>query len=118
MLSVPSPELVSIVWRGALKEETVVLGKFSEAGESETIGVALSPVPVRDAVCGLPVALSAMLRLPLRGPLAVGTKVMEIPQLATAATLVPQVLVCLKSPLTDTREMVRAAEPVFVSVTT
>src|SRR5882762_9349479 len=57
------------------------------------------PVPVSDTVCGLPEALSVMLRVPGRVPLAVGVKVTLTVQLEFAATLAPQLLVCAKSPL-------------------
>ena len=51
------------------------------------------PVPVRETVCGLPEALSAMDTDALRLPVAVGLKATLIVQLAPAATLAPQVLV-------------------------
>ena len=51
------------------------------------------PVPVRLAVCGLFVALSVTVKLPLRVPVAVGAKVTLIVQLAPAATLAPQLFV-------------------------
>jgi hypothetical protein len=100
----------------ALEDVTSVPGKFSEVGETETLGVVLSPIPVRDAVCGLPEALSETLRLPLRAPLAVGVKLTVIPQFAPPARLVPHVFVWLKSPLADTLKMLSAMEPVFVRV--
>jgi len=95
---------------------TSVPGKVRAVGESETLGAVLSPVPVRDAVCGLPEASSATLSVPLRAPLAVGLKVTVILQFAPAARLVPHAFVWLKSPLADTPEMLSATEPVFVSV--
>ena len=57
------------------------------------------PVPVKFTVCGLPVALSVMVRLAVRLPVAVGAKVTLIAQLAPAATELPQVVVSAKSPL-------------------
>src|SRR2546427_3476062 len=60
---------------------------------------AASPVPVRLAACGLPLALSATLNVALLVPLAVGVKVTLIVHWAPAATEVPQLLVCPKSPL-------------------
>ena len=51
------------------------------------------PVPVRLAVCGLFLALSVMVRVPFRVPVAVGLKATLIVHLAPGATLVPQVLV-------------------------
>src|ERR1700675_1695881 len=57
------------------------------------------PVPVSDTACGLPDALSVMLRVPVRVPVAVGVKVTLTVQLALTARLVPQLLLCAKSPL-------------------
>jgi hypothetical protein len=56
-------------------------------------------VPERLAVCGLLVALSVTVNVPLRAPAAVGVKVTLIVQFAPAATLAPQLLVWAKSPL-------------------
>ncbi len=74
-------------------------------------------MPLSVTWCGLPVALSVTLNVPLRVPVAVGVKVTLMVQLAPAATLVPQLFVCAKSPLVPTELMVRAPLPVFVSVT-
>jgi hypothetical protein len=57
------------------------------------------PVPVRLAVWGLLVASSVTVNVPLRVPVAVGAKVTLMMQLVPAATLVPQLFVCPKSPL-------------------
>ena len=54
---------------------------------------------MRLVLCGLFVALSVTVRVAVRVPVAVGVKVTLIVQLDAAATLVPQVLVCAKSPL-------------------
>ncbi len=56
------------------------------------------PVPERLTVCGLPLALSVMLTEAVRVPVAEGVKVTLIVQLAPAATELPHVLVCAKSP--------------------
>lgn len=58
------------------------------------------PVPLKATVCGLPVALSAIERVPVRGlfEVAVGTKVTLIVQVAFTAIVAPlHVLVCAKS---------------------
>ena len=57
------------------------------------------PVPVRLAVCGLSVASSATVSVPLRVPVAVGANVTLIVQLDPAPRLEPQLFVCPKSPL-------------------
>ena len=61
--------------------------------------VGITPVPVREAVCGLFAALSVMVSVPLRVPLAVGVNVILTVQVVLGARLVPQLLVCPKSPL-------------------
>jgi len=58
-----------------------------------------------------------MLRVPDLAPPALGLKVTEIVQLEPAETLVPQVLVWEKSPLSVMLDTVRGALPVFVSKT-
>jgi hypothetical protein len=65
--------------------------------------------------------LSVMVIAPDRGPVPAGVKVTLIVQFALAATLLPQVLVCAKSPafVPDTATLVtlNAALPVFDRVT-
>ena len=66
-------------------------------------------------------ALSATLSVALRVPVAAGVKVTLIVQLEPAATLDPQVLVCVKSPAlvpeTETLVTLNAAFPLLVRVT-
>jgi len=62
-------------------------------------------------------ALSEMLRVPVRVPAAVGSKVTEMEQLAPAPTLLPQVSVWEKSPFAVMPEIVSEVLPVLVSVT-
>ena len=78
---------------------TVTLPKVSEEGVTLAIVVALAPVPVSDAVCGLPLALSVTVSVAVRVAVAVGVKVTLMLQIRATARLVPQVLVCEKSPL-------------------
>ena len=59
----------------------------------DKLTIAAIPVPVRLIVCGLPDALSVMLTLPVRVPVAVGVKVTLMLQLPPAATDAPQVFV-------------------------
>jgi hypothetical protein len=49
--------------------------------------------------------------------MAVGVNVTAIPQLAPAASKLPQLFVCEKSPLVAIPEMVSGAVPVFESAT-
>ena len=79
------------------------------------------PVPERVTDCGLPVALSVRVRAAVRDPLAAGVKVTLIVQLAPAATLAPQLLVCAKSlgfvPVMAILVMLKVALPVLFRVT-
>jgi hypothetical protein len=77
-----------------------------------------SPLPVRVTVCGLPAALSVIVRVPVRVPLTVGSKKTPMAQLAPAAKVLPQAFNGAKSlELVATFVIVSAAVPVFVSVT-
>ena len=60
---------------------------------------AVVPVPERLVVCGLLLALSLTVRVPLRAPTTVGVKVTLTVHLPLLASELPQVLVWAKSPL-------------------
>jgi len=75
------------------------------------------PVPLSAIMCGLPVALSKMLRVPVLVPGARGLKVTARAQIAPALTVVPQVLVWEKSPLTVMLEIASEALPALPSMT-
>src|SRR5256712_666884 len=96
-LSAALPVLFSVTVCAALVVFTSWLANVKLVGERLTRGAV--PVPVRLTMCGLPAALSVMVIAPVRVPVAVGVKVTLMVQLAPAATEVPQVLVCAKSPL-------------------
>ena len=89
--------------------------KINEAGERLTTGAV--PVPVRLTVWVAGLALSVMVKEPLREPLAVGVKVTLRVQLALAARLEPQVLLWKKSSLSVMLVMLRVALPVLLRVT-
>ena len=85
---------------------------------------AFVPVPVSGTVCGLPAALSVMVKVPARAPSAVGVNVTLILQFAPAASVagligqaVAPVLVSAKSPEAAMVLIVRGPVPVSVSVT-
>ena len=65
--------------------------------EGETPANEVVPVPERLTVCGLPVALSAILTIAARSPDVVGLKVTLIVQLEPAPKLDPQLLLWTKS---------------------
>jgi hypothetical protein len=75
------------------------------------------PVPVKATLWGEPLALSVMVRAPVRLPAAVGVKVTEIAQFASAARLDSQVFVSAKSPDAMMELMESEADPEFVSIT-
>lgn len=75
------------------------------------------PVPVKATLWGEPLALSVMVRTPVRLPDAVGVKMIDMVQFAAAARLDPQVLVSAKSPDAMMELMASALDPEFVSIT-
>ena len=84
----------------------------------------MTPAPERVMLCGLFAALSVMLTLALRVPVAEGVKLMVSVQLAPIASvlgLVGQVAVSAKSPVLGPASamlvIVKAAVPALVSVT-
>ena len=79
------------VWAG-LVVPTSWLANVRLAGDSPAAGAI--PLPLRATVCGLPVALSATDRVPVRVPEAVGVKFTLMLQLAPAPRLAPQLLLC------------------------
>lgn len=95
------------------------LGNVKLVGEKLVIGITALPDSV--TVCGLPTALSVMVKTPVAEPVVVGTNVTLKMQLAPTATDIPvtQVVLLLRanSALVVTPEIVRAALPVFVRVT-
>lgn len=94
-----------------------------DMGETATVksAVVVVPVPVSVAVCGLPAKLSATLKVALTAPVAVGEKVTLIVQLAPAASVAGQALVCANNdafaPVMLTAMLFTAPVLVFFSVT-
>jgi hypothetical protein len=117
-VAVPVFEMVTIC--GAELLPTLRLAKVRVAGARLTTGAVAAPVPVKPTFCGLPVALSATDKVPVRVPAAVGVKTTFAVQVAPAATDV-QLLVWLKSPpfvpVILIPVIVSVAVPVFEMVT-
>ena len=67
--------------------------KVTLVGDKVAFGPETTPVPLREAICGLPAALSETLSAALRNPDVVGLNVTLIVQLAPAANELPQVWV-------------------------
>lgn len=83
----------------------------------ETLATGAIPVPARLTVGVLPELLLFTVRTPVRPPRAVGVKVTLTEQVAPAASVPPQLLVWLKSPVTPILLMVSVAVPVLLRVT-
>ncbi len=83
----------------------------------DRLSVGATPEPVSETDWGLLEAASVMVSVPVRVPAAVGVKVTLTVQLELAATLVPQLLVCAKSPLACIPLMLIAVGPGFDRVT-
>jgi hypothetical protein len=86
--------------------------------DEEEVNEKSCPKPLSGIVCGLPLALSAMVSVPLTDPLLAGSKNTPIAQLDPAARLPPQALSTPKSlEVVVMLAMVRGALPEFVAVT-
>lgn len=121
MFNVALPVLERVADIAALVVPAVKLPNGIEAGVSEATGAgAAVPVPVRVAVCGEPVALSATCKVAVKLLAEAGVNMTEIVQLDPAASELPQVLVWEKSlglaPPIVTPVMFSAAFPVLESV--
>jgi len=77
----------------------------------------LTPVPVRLTVCGLLLASSFTVTVPLRVPVVVGLKLTLMVQLAPGARLFPQLLLSRKLVLAEIPLIFKVPLPVLVSVT-
>src|SRR5437588_162450 len=116
------PVFVSVTVIGALVVASTWLPKSRLVGSNPTPGPV--PFPLSATVCGLPPALSASDSVPVRAPEAVGVKVTLIVHsfpTRRSSDLMGQalapVLVAAKSPDAANELIVKAAVPVFVSVT-
>jgi hypothetical protein len=120
IVSVAVPVLVTVTVFGRPEVPTYCAGKAMLDGVTEADGA--TPAPVSATVCGLGglVALSVILNVPVRVPVAVGEKVTFMVQLAPAAKLPMQLSVSANSeafvPLIVRPEMVKVELPVLVNV--
>src|SRR5437870_4864443 len=117
-----APVFVSVTVIGALVVASSWLPKSRLVGANATPDAV--PLPIWENICGLPPASSASDSVPVRAPEAVGVKVTLMVQFAPAAKvsgLVGQPLDLVSFPTrrsSDLNELiVKAAAPVFVSVT-
>ena len=111
------PGLARVTTCATLIVPTATLPKLRLAGEKVASGAVDVPDPDRLTAWGLPVALSAIVSVPVRVPDIVGANVTLIVQCAPARTEAPQVLVWAKSPLAPMLVTLNVALPVFDRVT-
>ncbi len=115
MVNIAPPVLDSVTVCAALIAPTGWLPKLKLEGD--TLATGTVPVPVKPALCGLPLALSVTVSVPVRVPEAVGVKVTLIAQCVPGARAPPQLFVWPKSPFTAMLVTLSDAPPVLVSVT-
>lgn len=119
MLKVPVPVFVTVRLCGELTVPAAWLPKTKALAERRIAG-ALAPPPETDTICGLLLALSLNVTAAVNTPLAFGTNWTLTVQLAPAAKLVPQLLLCLKrfgyAPVSQISDMLKVALPVFFTV--
>jgi hypothetical protein len=95
----------------------VVLTEFVDVVIEKFPALAAEAVPVRLTICGLPEALSVMLTVPVRVPVAVGLNVTLITQFPAAAKELPHVLVWANSPLAEMPAIDKTPLPLLERVT-
>jgi hypothetical protein len=110
------PLLDSVVACDAVVDPTTVLANDRLAGEAESDGPGAVPVPLR-ATAVAPDTSVLIVSVPLRAPVAVGLNFTVTVQDPPAAMLVPQVLVCEKSPVIVTDDTAAGVEPLLETVT-
>lgn len=106
--------LVSVTDTGGLVVPTVRLENVIVAGVRPT---AARPVPVVGTACGLLLALSVIVTVPLASPVTEGLKVTEMMHFFPLETEPPQVLVTEKFALATILVIASVALPVLVRVT-
>jgi hypothetical protein len=109
------PPPIARMYEAVAPAVTVVEAELPEATLKPRLP--LPPVPDNITICGLPEASSAILKVPVRDPCAVGVDVTCAMQVLPGATAVPQVFVCAKSPVVVSAVIVNGAVPAFVIVT-
>ncbi len=114
----PNPVLVRVAVLARLVVNTTCVRNVRLVGDNFTAG--LTPTPARETDCGLPLALSEMMRLAVRVPVALGLKVTLIVHAAPGAIDVRQLLVWPKFrafvPVMPIPMMVRLMFPAFCNV--
>jgi hypothetical protein len=104
----------------ALVVPTTWSPKAKLVADKVALGPAVSPAPLRETECGLPIVLSVIVIEALRGPNWLGVKVTLMVQFAPAATFESHVLLWVKSaalfPVSAMLLITTAEVPVLVTV--
>jgi hypothetical protein len=114
-LSATLPGLVNVTVCVALVVPTAWVGKLRLDGDN--VGGDANPVPLSATAWGLLKASSVMVTVPVRLRVAMGVKVTLMVQFEPALKLLPQLLLCAKSPVTTKAVMESGALPVLLKVT-
>jgi len=118
MVKVPGPTFVTVTLWLVLVVPTVCEANVRLAGLIAT----MVPVPLSEALCGLPGALSVTVRLALRTAATCGRNVIPTAQEADAANVAPQVFDAIANsealvPVSAMLLMVTVVVPLFLTVT-
>lgn len=117
---IPLKVKVKVLWlvRVTVWAALVVPRSWGEKFRAEGDHVTAVPVPLRLIVCGLPLALSLIVTVPVRTPTAAGLNATLIVQLICGARELPQVFEgIVKSPESVMLLIANATVPVFFNTT-
>jgi hypothetical protein len=103
--AIPCRFFIVMTWAEVETPTVCVVLNANEAGETVTGAL---PVPLKAIDWVVGVAFEATVTDPVRAPVAVGLKVVLMVQAAPAASEVPQLLLCAKSPVVEIFEMASA----------
>jgi len=110
----PGPLAVSLMLLPPLFVPTIWFENVKLVGLN--VGAFSTPLPDSAAETAPPCELLETVREPVRTPVADGVKLTLMVQFVAAASVVPQLFVCAKSPVIVIAESVNGAVPVFDSV--
>ena len=122
-VSAAVPEFFTVTSCAAVVDPTFVEANVRLVGDKVTVAVAAVPVPLRAAVCGVPVALSATESEAVSAPVAAGLNSTDTAHVALTASEVPQVFAEMTNelalvPVSVSEVSVSAPVPEFFTVTT
>jgi hypothetical protein len=118
-LTGPVPVFVTVTFCAGLVEPIVCEANVSDVGDTVTVAGPFIPVPVNVTICGLPVALSVKVIVPVRVPAAVGLNAIwkvqgeeSVERVGHCAVVAPE-----KSPVVAMLVKVMFTSPTFETVT-